>query len=227
MHETLRKYFGYSDFRPLQEDIVTDVLNNRDTFVLMPTGGGKSLCYQLPALLKDGVTVVVSPLISLMKDQVDSLRENGIDAAYLNSTLKPAESRRIYEELKRGEIKILYVAPERLTMSGTISLLKSLNVSLFAIDESHCISEWGHDFRPEYRKLNFLKKKFPKVPIIALTATATPKVREDTIDQLGIRGCGVYIASFNRQNLFYRVRAKKDTYGNVLQYLRKKKERAV
>ncbi|SDF72896.1 ATP-dependent DNA helicase RecQ [Methanolobus vulcani] len=223
MHETLRKYFGYSDFRPLQEEIINDVLNDCDTFVLMPTGGGKSLCYQLPALLKDGITVVVSPLISLMKDQVDSLKENGIDAAYLNSTLKPAQSKRIYEELKRGEIKILYVAPERLTMSGTITLLKSLNVSLFAIDESHCISEWGHDFRPEYRKLDMLKKKFPKIPIIALTATATPKVREDTIKQLGIENCGIYVASFNRQNLFYRVRAKKDTYNNLLQYLRKKK----
>ncbi len=223
MHKTLQKYFGYSDFRPLQEDIINDVLNDRDTFVLMPTGGGKSLCYQLPALLKDGITVVVSPLISLMKDQVDSLRESGVDAAYLNSTLKPAESKRIYEELKRGEIKILYVAPERLTMSSTITLLKSLNVSLFAIDESHCISEWGHDFRPEYRKLNFLKKKFPEVPIVALTATATPKVREDTIEQLGIKHGKTYVASFDRANLFYRVRAKKDTYDNLLQYLRKKK----
>ncbi|WP_321430187.1 DNA helicase RecQ [uncultured Methanolobus sp.] len=223
MHETLRKYFGYSDFRPLQKEIINDVLNDRDTFVLMPTGGGKSLCYQLPALLKDGITVVVSPLISLMKDQVDSLKENGIDAAYLNSTLKPAQSRRIYDELKRGEIKILYLAPERLTLSGTVTLLKSLDVSLFAIDESHCISEWGHDFRPEYRKLSMLKKKFPGIPIIALTATATPKVREDTIKQLGIGNCGIYVASFNRQNLFYRVRAKKDTYNNLLQYLRKKK----
>ncbi len=223
MHKTLQKYFGYSDFRPLQEDIINDVLNDKDTFVLMPTGGGKSLCYQLPALLKDGITVVVSPLISLMKDQVDSLTESGVDAAYLNSTLKPAESRRIYEELKRGEIKILYVAPERLTMSSTITLLKSLNVSLFAIDESHCISEWGHDFRPEYRKLNFLKKKFPEVPIIALTATATPKVREDTINQLGISHGKTYVASFDRANLFYRVRAKKDTYDNLLKYLRKKR----
>ncbi|MDY0387539.1 MAG: DNA helicase RecQ [Methanolobus sp.] len=223
MHKTLQKYFGYSDFRPLQEDIINDVLNDKDTFVLMPTGGGKSLCYQLPALLKDGITVVVSPLISLMKDQVDSLTQSGVDAAYLNSTLKPAESRRIHEELKRGEIKILYVAPERLTMSSTMTLLKSLKVSLFAIDESHCISEWGHDFRPEYRKLNFLKKKFPEVPIIALTATATPKVREDTINQLGISHGKTYVASFDRANLFYQVRAKKDTYDNLLQYLRKKK----
>lgn len=223
MHKTLQKYFGYSDFRPLQEEIINDVLNDNDTFVLMPTGGGKSLCYQLPALLKDGITVVVSPLISLMKDQVDSLTQSGVDAAYLNSTLKPAESRRIYEELKSGEIKILYVAPERLTMSSTMTLLKSLKVSLFAIDESHCISEWGHDFRPEYRKLNFLKKKFPEVPIIALTATATPKVREDTINQLGISHGKTYVASFDRANLFYQVRAKKDTYDNLLQYLRKKK----
>ncbi len=223
MHETLRKYFGYSDFRPLQENIIKDVLNDRDTFVLMPTGGGKSLCYQLPALLKAGITIVVSPLISLMKDQVDSLKESGINAAYLNSTLKPVESRKLYADLKNGDIKILYIAPERLNMSHTIDLLKTLNVGLFAIDESHCISEWGHDFRPEYRRLNLLKKIFPDVPIIALTATATPKVREDTIKQLAINGCRTYVASFNRENLFYRVREKKETYNSLLQYLRKKK----
>ncbi|MDW7730852.1 MAG: DNA helicase RecQ [Methanolobus sp.] len=221
MHQTLQKYFGYSCFRPLQEDIIRDVLEGRDTFVLMPTGGGKSLCYQLPALLLDGLTVVVSPLISLMKDQVDGLQASGISAAYLNSTLNQAESRRIYREIENNEIKILYVAPERLTMSHTISLIQKAKVSLFAIDESHCISEWGHDFRPEYRKLSFLKKKFPSVPIIALTATATPKVREDTIAQLGIKSCRTYVASFNRQNLLYEIRPKKDTYNQILQYLRK------
>ncbi|WP_406658266.1 DNA helicase RecQ [Methanolobus sp. ZRKC2] len=221
MHQTLQKYFGYSCFRPLQEDIIRDVLEGRDTFVLMPTGGGKSLCYQLPALMLDGLTVVVSPLISLMKDQVDSLQASGISAAYLNSTLNQAESKRIYREIENNEIKILYVAPERLTMSHTISLIQKAKVSLFAIDESHCISEWGHDFRPEYRKLSFLKKKFPDVPIIALTATATPKVREDTIVQLGIGNCKTYVASFNRQNLLYEIKPKKDTYNQILKYLRK------
>ncbi|KXS43639.1 MAG: ATP-dependent DNA helicase RecQ [Methanolobus sp. T82-4] len=221
MHRTLQKYFGYSSFRPLQEDIIKDVLEGRDTFVLMPTGGGKSLCYQLPALLMEGLTVVVSPLISLMKDQVDSLRASGINAAYLNSTLSHSEAKRIYREIENNEIKILYVAPERLTMSHTISLIQKANVSLFAIDESHCISEWGHDFRPEYRRLSFLKRRFPEVPIIALTATATPKVREDTIKQLGISDCGTYVASFNRKNLLYKIRPKKDTYKQILKYLRK------
>ncbi|MBN2109676.1 MAG: DNA helicase RecQ [Methanosarcinaceae archaeon] len=221
MHQTLQKYFGYSCFRPLQEDIIRDVLEGRDAFVLMPTGGGKSLCYQLPALMIDGLTVVVSPLISLMKDQVDSLQASGISAAYLNSTLNQTESRKIYREIDNNEIRILYVAPERLTMSHTISLIQKAKVSLFAIDESHCISEWGHDFRPEYRKLSFLKKKFPEVPIIALTATATPRVREDSISQLGINGCATYVASFNRKNLLYEVRPKKNTYDQILQYLRK------
>ncbi|TGC09774.1 DNA helicase RecQ [Methanolobus halotolerans] len=221
MHQTLQKYFGYSCFRPLQEDIIKDVLEGRDTFVLMPTGGGKSLCYQLPALLLDGLTVVVSPLISLMKDQVDSLQASGINAACLNSTLNYTESRNIYRDVENNEIKILYMAPERLTMSHTTSLLEKVKVSLFAIDESHCISEWGHDFRPEYRKLSFLKRKFPEVPVIALTATATPKVREDTISQLRIKEGNTYVASFNRKNLVYRIRPKKETYNQILQYLRK------
>jgi len=222
MHTTLQKYFGYTEFRPLQEEIINDVLNRKDTFVLMPTGGGKSLCFQLPSLLLTGVTVVVSPLISLMKDQVDSLQSNGIAAEYLNSTLSYRDAREIKTALLNDQIDILYVAPERLMTSGTLEMLKEANVSLFAIDEAHCISEWGHDFRPEYRKLRILKTKFPAVPIIALTATATPKVQHDIVSQLNLVDHGTYIASFNRANLSYQVRPKKkDAYTQLLRYLKK------
>ncbi len=220
MHNTLRKYFGYTLFRPLQEDIINDVLNGKDTFVLMPTGGGKSLCFQLPALLMDGMTVVVSPLISLMKDQVDTLQANGIEAAYLNSTLSYSKIRDIKASITNNRIKILYVAPERLMMPDTLNLLKNANVSLFAIDEAHCISEWGHDFRPEYRKLKVLRKKFLAVPMIALTATATPKVRNDIVSELKFKGHSTYVASFDRKNLFYRIKPKNETYGQLLQYLK-------
>ncbi|MGP8319518.1 MAG: DNA helicase RecQ [Methanosarcinaceae archaeon] len=220
MHKTLQKYFGYTNFRPLQEDIINDVLNGKDTFVLMPTGGGKSLCFQLPALLMNGMTVVVSPLISLMKDQVDSLQANGIEAAYLNSTLSYSEIKNIKASILDKRIRILYVAPERLTMPDTLGILNNVNVSLFAIDEAHCISEWGHDFRPEYRKLKILRKKFPSVPMIALTATATPKVRHDITTELDFSDHNTYVASFDRENLFYRVKPKKDTYAHLLQYLK-------
>ncbi|MHC1576047.1 MAG: DNA helicase RecQ [Methanosarcinaceae archaeon] len=220
MYATLQKYFGYSEFRPLQEDIIRDVLERKDTFVLMPTGGGKSLCYQLPALLVDGVTVVVSPLISLMKDQVDGLVDNGIGAACLNSTLSRSEAQDVIQDLLDGRLKLLYVAPERLTMPSTIKLLKKVNVSLFAIDEAHCISEWGHDFRPEYRKLNMLRSEFRGIPMIALTATATQKVREDIVKQLDLSVSDTYIASFNRKNLSYQVRHEKKPYAPLRSYLR-------
>lgn len=226
MHRTLSKYFGYDTFRPLQEDIIKDVLAGKDVFVLMPTGGGKSLCYQIPALLMEGVTVVVSPLISLMKDQVDTLRANGVEAAYLNSTLSYKESNQIKQELEQNLIKLLYIAPERLTLSSTLSLFDRIKVNLFAIDESHCISEWGHDFRPEYRKLSILKRKYPHIPIIALTATATPRVREDTISQLHIKDSNTYVASFNRRNLLYEIRPKKDTYEQLVQFLRDRKDKS-
>lgn len=226
MHRTLSKYFGYDEFRPLQEDIVNDVLAGNDVFVLMPTGGGKSLCYQLPAILMDGLTVVVSPLISLMKDQVDTLKANGIEAAYINSTLSYREKVNIKQDLERNLIKLLYVAPERLVLSDTLSLFDRIKVNLFAIDESHCISAWGHDFRPEYRKLSILKNKYPKIPIIALTATATPKVMQDTVSQLNIPDCKVYIASFNRKNLFYQVRPKKDTYDQIVKFLNVRKDKS-
>ncbi len=219
MHQTLQKYFGYTEFRPHQEDIIRDVLDKKDTFVLMPTGGGKSLCYQLPALLMEGLSVVISPLISLMKDQVDSLRSNGIAAAYLNSTQSIAEAEEITTAIMDGRIKILYMAPERLLMSQTLKLLEDAKVSLFAVDEAHCISEWGHDFRPEYRKIRTLRSRFPNVPIIALTATATTKVQEDITGQLNLAGCNTYMASFDRPNLLYQVWSKQDAYDQLLKYL--------
>jgi len=225
MHSVLRQYFGYTAFRPLQEEIIRDVLDGKDVFVLMPTGGGKSICYQLPSLLLDGVTVVVSPLISLMKDQVDSLETNGIDAACMNSTQSAREIRDVKTAFLENRLKVLYIAPERLMMPGTIAFLKKGKVSLFAIDEAHCISEWGHDFRPEYRKLKLLrdsKAGFPDVPVIALTATATERVRKDILSQLGLDidpKKGPYVASFNRGNLYYEVRPKKDTFSEITDYL--------
>lgn len=225
MHSALHQYFGYTSFRPLQEEIIRDVLEKKDVFVLMPTGGGKSICYQLPALLMEGVTVVVSPLISLMKDQVDSLDANGIAAACMNSTLSAREIRDVKTAFLENRLKILYIAPERLMMPGTFAFLKKGKVSLFAIDEAHCISEWGHDFRPEYRKLKLLRDPqtgFPNIPIIALTATATERVREDIISQLGLRISpekGPYMASFNRKNLYYEIRPKKETFSEITDYL--------
>jgi ATP-dependent DNA helicase RecQ len=220
MYKTLHKYFGYEEFRSHQKDIITDILDKKDTFVVMPTGGGKSLCYQLPALLMEGVTIVVSPLISLMKDQVDELRANGISAAYLNSTLGYQESNQICNDLLYNRIDVLYITPERLTMSKTLDFLESVNVNLFAIDEAHCISEWGHDFRPEYLRLNMLKKKFPDIPLIALTATATPRVQNDIISLLELEDCRRYISSFNRDNLYYEVRHKRDAYNQIVRYLK-------
>ncbi|MEK6887773.1 MAG: RecQ family ATP-dependent DNA helicase, partial [Candidatus Aenigmatarchaeota archaeon] len=216
--ETLKKHFGYSVFHPMQESIVNDVLADRDVFVLMPTGSGKSLCYQLPAVMKDGITVVISPLIALMKDQVDSLRTNGIGASYINSSLGTKEIEDIKMKLLENKDKILYIAPERLASPDFLYFLKMLNIALFAVDEAHCISEWGHDFRPEYRKLKILREVFPQVPIIALTATAIPDVQKDIIQALKISAPRIYKASFNRPNLFYYVRPKEDAYEQILQY---------
>src|SRR5438105_6403598 len=200
-HEALKKYFGYETFRPLQEQIITDALAGRDVFALLPTGGGKSLCFQLPALLHDGLTIVVSPLIALMKDQVDALQTSGIPATFLNSTLNGEEARLRLRGLHRGDYKLLYVAPERLMLDGFLKRALNWNIAQFAIDEAHCISEWGHDFRPEYRELKKLRKHFPDVPIMALTATATERVRADVIKELKLRDPRFYLASFNRSNL--------------------------
>ena len=221
MLEQLKAYFGFDRFLPLQEEIITKVLAKRDTLVLMPTGGGKSLCYQLPALRLKGLTLVVSPLIALMKDQVDGLGANGVPAGLLNSTLAAQEARQVQDQARQGKIKILYVAPERLALPGFQRFLQSLDVSLIAIDEAHCISEWGHDFRPDYRNLKSLRRDFPGVPVIALTATATEPVREDIINQLGLDKPEIFISSFNRPNLIYTIQPKTEPLGSLLHLLEK------
>ena len=219
MYDILQKYFGYTTFYPLQEEIIREALKRRDIFVLMPTGGGKSLCYQLPAMIFEGITIVFSPLIALMKDQVDGLLADGIPAVFINSSLSYEEIAKRRRDLCSNAIKILYIAPERLVMPEFLQFLQGLKVSLFAIDESHCISEWGHDFRPEYRQLKTLKEKFPDVPVMALTATAPPRVQEDIISHLRLPECRVFKASFNRKNLYYQIRPKEHPYHQILQYL--------
>src|SRR6266581_3674149 len=184
---TLQQHFGFQSFRPLQEEIIRDSLSGRDIFALLPTGGGKSLCYQLPAMVRPGLTVVVSPLIALMKDQVDALKAAGVPATFLNSSLAAGDARPLLRGLHNGEFRLLYVAPERLMLSGFLDDVQRWNVGLFAIDEAHCISEWGHDFRPEYRQLAALRDRFPDVPVMALTATATERVRRDVVVQLRLR----------------------------------------
>ncbi|MDQ8186422.1 DNA helicase RecQ [Pelagicoccus sp. SDUM812002] len=215
----LKKYFGHETFRALQADIVNDALSGRDVFALLPTGGGKSLCYQLPAVLSEGLTVVISPLIALMKDQVDGLTENGISATFLNSSLAQGESRKRYAKLFAGEYQILYVAPERLMLGGFLEDLKKWKVCRFAVDEAHCISEWGHDFRPEYRQLAELRRRFPDTPFMALTATATDRVRDDIVKQLNLRNPTNYVASFNRPNLAYRIEQKQAVFRQILKFV--------
>ncbi|MBI2950184.1 MAG: DNA helicase RecQ [Verrucomicrobia bacterium] len=215
----LKQYFGFTTFRPLQEEIICDVLAGKDVFAVLPTGGGKSLCFQLPALARPGLAVVVSPLIALMKDQVDALQAAGVAATFLNSSLAPGDSRPRLCGLHNGEYRLLYVAPERLMLAGFLEDLRRWNVSLFAIDEAHCISEWGHDFRPEYRQLATLRGLFPDIPMMALTATATERVRRDIVGQLHLRSPACYIASFNRPNLTYRISAKTGAYQQVLEFL--------
>jgi ATP-dependent DNA helicase RecQ len=206
--ETLKRHFGYPTFRPLQNEIISASLAGRDVFALLPTGGGKSLCFQLPALLRDGLTIVVSPLIALMKDQVDSLTASGISATFLNSTLGEKESRQRFAKLYAGEYKLLYVAPERLMLDSFVDRLGDFNVCHLAIDEAHCISEWGHDFRPEYRQLAQLRDRFPTIPFTALTATATSRVRDDIVRELRLQDPATFVASFNRPNLTYHVVTK-------------------
>jgi ATP-dependent DNA helicase RecQ len=216
----LKTIFGHNSFRGDQERIIFEVLEGRDVLALMPTGGGKSLCYQIPALVRDGVGIVISPLISLMEDQVSTLKEMGVNAAFLNSTLKIEESRKIREELRNGEIDILYLAPERLLKSGTLEMLQSLEVSVIAIDEAHCVSKWGPDFRPEYMKLSILKKKFPNVPRIALTATADIDSRKTIVKELGITNARVFLSSFDRKNISYEISLKqKEPQTQLLNFL--------
>ncbi len=220
LHLTLKQTFGYDCFRPLQEDIIQDALSGRDVFALLPTGGGKSLCFQLPALLREGLTIVVSPLIALMKDQVDALQASGVPATFLNSTLESGDARDRFRGLHRGEYKLLYLAPERLMLPSFIETLKGWNVIQIAVDEAHCVSEWGHDFRPEYRQLAQLRETFPGVPVLALTATATERVRADIISHLKLDAPRFYVASFNRPNLTYRVLPKAKPYDQTLEFIR-------
>jgi ATP-dependent DNA helicase RecQ len=216
----LKQYFGFTSFRPLQEEIIRDALAGEDVFALLPTGGGKSLCFQLPAMAREGLTVVVSPLIALMKDQVDALQAAGVPATFLNSSLAAGESRGRLRGLRNGQYRLLYAAPERLMLPGSLSDLQRWKVNLLAIDEAHCISEWGHDFRPEYRQLAALREMFPRVPLMALTATATERVRQDIVTLLKLRNAACYIASFNRPNLSYRVLAKRHPYEQLLEFVR-------
>ncbi len=206
----LKDTFGYDTFRPLQREVIENVLARRDTLAVMPTGGGKSLCYQIPALLFDGLTVVVSPLIALMKDQVEQLRADGVPALFLNSSLQPEEYQDNMGKVRRGEIKLLYVAPETLLTPRLFALLSDLKIDCLTIDEAHCISEWGHDFRPEYRQLADVRHRFPSAVCLALTATATPRVRADIKSSLGFSQSNEFVASFNRQNLFLEVQPKLD-----------------
>ncbi|MCD4845402.1 MAG: RecQ family ATP-dependent DNA helicase, partial [Methanosarcinales archaeon] len=218
----LKKYFGYTSFISYQEDIIKDILLRNDVFVMMPTGGGKSVCYQIPSLIVNGITIVVSPLIALMKDQVDGLKANGIAAAYINSSLSFNKIEQIKKEILNNNISILYVAPERLMQTGFLSFLHDpdLNISLIAVDEAHCISEWGHDFRPKYRELRLLKKHFAHTPLIATTATAIPDVQKDIITQLKLDKPKIYTASLDRKNLTYLVKPKNNAYYQLLQYLK-------
>jgi ATP-dependent DNA helicase RecQ len=216
---TLQQYFGYNTFRPLQQEIIDDVMNHKNVFVLMPTGGGKSLCYQLPSLLMEGTTVVISPLISLMKDQVDTLRQNGIKAAYLNSSLSFSEQQTVLRQLQMNELSLLYVAPERLALPAFLQTLQQTKINFFAIDEAHCISQWGHDFRPEYRQLKLLRNNFPDKTIIALTATATPRVKTDIINELNITDAKIYQASFIRPNLTYTIIHKQSPFQQIFSYV--------
>lgn len=226
--EVLKHQFGFDSFRMNQESAISAVLAKRDAVVLMPTGGGKSLCYQIPALMMDGLTVVISPLIALMKDQVDALRANGVEASFLNSSQTSAEQVSVFQKVRAGELKLLYVAPERLLQSGDqfIEFLRGINISLFAIDEAHCISSWGHDFRPEYLRLAALKREFPSVPLIALTATADKLVRKDIVDRLEIHDAEVFVSSFNRPNIYYGVEPKRNSYGQLLQFLDDRKDQS-
>ncbi len=217
---TLADVFGYPEFRPHQAEIIDWVAAGNDAFVLMPTGGGKSLCFQIPALHRSGTAVVVSPLISLMKDQVDALRANGVAAEVLNSSLSAEDSSAVYERLRAGEIDLLYVSPERLVMDGFLQMLSRMKIALFAIDEAHCVSQWGHDFRPEYVQLSCLRERFPDIPIVALTATADEQTRLDVLRQLGLSGARMFVTGFDRPNIRYAAEYKTKPAVQLMEFIK-------
>jgi ATP-dependent DNA helicase RecQ len=226
LHETLKNVFGYTSFRPHQQEIISAIIDGEDAFVLMPTGGGKSLCYQVPALHRPGVGIVVSPLISLMKDQVDALTANGVAAALYNSSLKEAEARRVLARLHSGQLDLLYVAPERLMSDAFLERLSDIEIALFAIDEAHCVSQWGHDFRPEYVQLGRLRSLFPGIPLIALTATADPQTRNDIIGRLGLTEAVCHVAGFDRPNIRYTVLEKQKPFQQLSVFLKGRPDEA-
>ncbi len=222
----LKHYFGYSEFRPGQQTVIEQILAGRDSLVLMPTGGGKSLCYQLPATMLPGITIVISPLIALMKDQVDALKRQGIKAAFINSSLTQAEINQIFQQLAQGEITLLYLAPERLTNHYFIQGLQELPIKLFAIDEAHCISQWGHDFRPAYTRLNNIKRQFAHVPVIALTATADVTTRKDILQQLGLHDPYIHLDSFDRANIRLTLADKYQGTQQIISYIKKRQQQS-
>ncbi|MGD9342835.1 MAG: DNA helicase RecQ [Desulfuromonadales bacterium] len=217
--QTLQEVFGYSEFRPDQQAVIKTLIEGRDAFVLMPTGGGKSLCYQIPALHRDGVAIIVSPLISLMKDQVDALLASGVRAAFYNSSLNAAEARGILAQLHAGELNLLYVAPERLLSEDFLERLRGQKIALFAIDEAHCVSQWGHDFRPEYVRLGQLRRLFPGVPMIGLTATADPQTRQDVLRKLGLQDAECFVTGFDRPNIRYTVVEKQKPFDQLQAFI--------
>jgi ATP-dependent DNA helicase RecQ len=221
--EVLQRVFGYDSFRPPQDRIIETVLQGQDVFVLMPTGGGKSICFQVPALIKDGTAIIVSPLISLMQDQVQALRANGVSAAFLNSSLSTKEASEVQQMLRDGQLKLLYVAPERAMMPEFLRTLSEIQVSLVAIDEAHCVSQWGHDFRPEYVRLGELRNRFPSIPFMALTATADKQTREDILLRLQLKNATCFVAGFDRPNIRYLIRQKNNPKDQLVEYVRPRK----